>query len=209
MDVQTVVVGALEENCYILTHNGEAAVIDPGAQADVIINEIEKSKAQIKMILLTHGHFDHIGAVSALARYSGAPVYIHKLDADMLRDNSKNLSFMTAEEVEAYSGEISLSGGEVLILGGEEIKVHHTPGHSKGCVCYECGENLFGGDLLFRGSIGKFDRTVLHTHMNSLKYVMDNFDDFVKVYPGHGEATTIGEERISNPYILYHIRTDN
>lgn len=209
MDIQTVVVGSLEENCYILTHNGEAAVIDPGAQADVIIKKIEESKAKIKMILLTHGHFDHIGGVSPLARYSGAPVYIHTQDADMLRDNSKNLSFMTMEKVEAYSGEIPLLGGEVLTLGGEEIKVHHTPGHSRGCVCYECGDNLFGGDLLFKGSIGKFDRTELRTHMNSLKYVMDSFDDCVKVYPGHGEITTIGEERISNPYILHHIRTDN
>lgn len=209
MNIQTVVVGALEENCYILTHNGEAAVIDPGAQADVIINEIEKSNAQIKMILLTHGHFDHIGAVSALARYSGTAVYIHTLDAPMLRDNSKNLSYMNMEKVEPYNGEIPLLGGEILHLGGEEIKVHHTPGHSHGCVCYEFRDNLFGGDLLFKGSIGKFDRKDLHTHMNSLKYVMNNFDDRVKVYPGHGEATTIGLERISNPYILYHIRTDN
>ncbi len=209
MDIKCVVVGSLEENCYILTHNGETAVIDPGAQADVIINEIKKGNSKIKMILLTHGHFDHIGGVSALARYSGAPVYIHNQDADMLRDNSKNLSFMTMEEIEPYSGEIPLLGGEVLTLGGEKIKVHHTPGHSKGCVCYEFEENLFGGDLLFKGSIGKFDRTELHTHMNSLKYVMDNFGDCVKVYPGHGEATTIGEERVSNPYILYHIRTDN
>ena len=208
MDIQKVVVGSLEENCYILIHNGEAAVIDPGAEPDQIIARVQKSGAEIKMILLTHGHFDHIGAVSALARYSGADVYIHTLDAEMLRDNSKNLSFMTMEKVEEYSGEIPLSGGEVLTLGGEEIKVHHTPGHSNGCVCYECRDNLFGGDLLFRGSIGKFDRINLNTHMNSLKYVMDNFDDCVKVYPGHGETTTIGEERISNPYILYHIRTD-
>lgn len=205
MDIQTIVVGTLEENCYILTHNGEAAVVDPGAQGDKIISEIEKSGAKLKMILLTHGHFDHIGAVSHLARYSGAPVYIHTMDAPMLRDNVKNLSFMTMEEVEPYEGEKALSGGEVLTLGEKEIKVHHTPGHSDGCVCYECEGNLFGGDLLFRGSIGKFDRVNLRTQMNSLKYLMDNFSDDVRVFPGHGEATTIGLERRTNPYIVNHI----
>lgn len=205
MDINTIVVGSLEENCYILTHNGEAAVVDPGAEPDRVINEIEKSGATLRMILLTHGHFDHIGAVSRLARYSGAPVYIHTMDAPMLRDNSKNLSFMTMEEIEPYSGEKPLTGGEVLYLGDIEIKVHHTPGHSDGCVCYECADNLFGGDLLFRGSIGKFDRINLRTQMNSLKYLMDNFDDDIKVFPGHGEATTIGFERRTNPYIINHI----
>lgn len=205
MDIKTIVVGALEENCYILTHNGEAAVIDPGAEPERITDEVQKSGAKVKMILLTHGHFDHIGAVSALARYSGAPVYIHTMDAPMLRDNSKNLSFMTMEEVEPYSGEKLLSGGETLSLGEMKIRVHHTPGHSDGCVCYECGDNLFGGDLLFRGSIGKFDRVNLHTQMSSLKYLMDNFSDSVRVFPGHGEATTIGLERRTNPYIVNHI----
>ncbi len=205
MDIKSIVVGALEENCYILTHNGEAVVIDPGAQPDTIISKIQESGATIKMILLTHGHFDHIGAVSALARYSGAPVYIHTLDAPMLRDNKKNLSLMTMEEIEPYSGENLLSGGEVLTFGETQIKVHHTPGHSDGCVCYECGDNLFGGDLLFRGSIGKFDRSNLSTQMRSLRYLMDNFSNCVKVFPGHGEATTIGLERKTNPYIVNHI----
>lgn len=205
MEIKSIVVGVMEENCYMLTDGGEAAVIDPGAEPDRIISEIESSGAALKMILLTHGHFDHIGAVSALAKYSSAAVYVHSADAVMLTDNTKNLSYMTGEKIEPYEADKQLSGGETLRLGGVQIKVHHTPGHSGGCVCFECGDNLFGGDLLFRGSIGKFDHVNLRTQMQSLKYLMDNFDDNVRVFPGHGLSTTIGEERRSNPYIVNHI----
>lgn len=205
MEVKCIVVGSLEENCYILKCGKSLAVIDPGAEYEKILSEIKKSDARLEMILLTHGHFDHIGAVSELAKESGAPVFVHQKDSVMLTDNSKNLSFMTGEIIKPHTPEKLLLGGEELKLGDLKIKVHYTPGHSEGCVCYECGDNLFGGDLLFKGSIGKFDRHNLQSHMNSLKYLMDNFDDSVKVYPGHGPFTTIGEERRENPYLINHI----
>lgn len=206
MEVKCIVTGMLEENCYFLRVGDETAVIDPGAECEKLIKEANADSCNIKMILLTHGHFDHIGAVSDMAKHTGAKVYVHKDDAVMLTDNSKNLSCMTGEKITPYTPDVLLSGGEELKLGNATIKVHHTPGHSNGCVTYECGDCLFCGDLLFKGSIGNFERENLLKHMNSLSYVTQNFDDNKKVYPGHGPFTTIGEEKRENPYIINHIR---
>lgn len=203
MNMQCLVLGQLGVNCYILTDNGEAAVIDPGAECDKIIQHIEKSGCTLKKILLTHGHFDHIGAVSELAQKTETPVYVHSGDGKMLTDNSCNLSFLTGEQVKPYTPDVFLDDIKEIELGETVIKVFHTPGHSEGCVSFLWGDRLFNGDLLFQGSIGRYDFGDLDTELRSIKFLMDNFDDSIRLYPGHGMSTTIGHERIYNPYSVY------
>lgn len=201
MEIQCLVVGQLGVNCYLLTENGKAAVIDPGDEAEIIIDTIEKKGCILEKILLTHGHFDHVGAVSELAERTGAEVFIHSGDEIMLRDNSKNLSFLTGEEVRTYEGATLLDSLKEISFGNSALKVYNTPGHSQGSVVYVCEDNIFCGDLIFRGSIGRYDFGDLKTELQSIKFLLDNFDDKVKLLPGHGMSTSIGYERINNPYI--------
>ena len=204
MNIEKLVLGSLEVNCYLLTHNGEAIVIDPGAEAEKIINAIEEKGCTLTKILLTHGHFDHIGAVADLKEKTGAKVYIHSGDREMLSDNTKNLSFM-AEGIKLTTADEILDDITSIPLADTEVKVHFTPGHSRGGVSFLWGDNLFAGDLLFKNSIGRFDHGSLRVELMSLKYLMETFEDSVKVYPGHGPSTTIGEERENNPYIINHV----
>lgn len=204
MKTECFVVGELQENCYLLTDGDEAVLIDPGAEGERLYDAVEKSGAALKKILLTHGHFDHIGGVCMLAQKSGAKVYIHSCDAPMLTDNSKNLSFMSGG-IEYYSPDIMLDDIKNIKVGNTQIEVFHTPGHSSGSVCFLCEDNLFCGDLLFQNSIGRFDYGDLREELKSLKFLMDNFSDDIKVFPGHGPQTTIGTERKFNPYIVKHV----
>ena len=205
MNIQHIMVGQLQVNCYLLTDNGEAAVIDPGAQADLILSKIEESGATLTKILLTHGHFDHIGAVCALAEKTGAKVYIHSGDKMMLLDNNCNLSFLTGEKIEPYTPDILLDEVHEIPLGNTTIKVYHTPGHSTGGVTYQWEDNLFCGDLLFKNSIGRFDFGDLKTELASIKFLVESFPEETNVLPGHGVRTTIGDEKKNNPYVVNHV----
>ena len=205
MDIQRIMVGQLQVNCYLLTDNGEAAVIDPGAQADLILKKIEDSDASLTKILLTHGHFDHIGAVAAIAGKTGAKVYVHSGDKMMLLDNNCNLSSLTGEEIEPYNPDILLDEVHEITLGNTTLKVYHTPGHSEGGVTYQWGDNLFCGDLLFKNSIGRFDFGNVKTELESIKFLINSFPEETNVLPGHGVKTTIGDEKKHNPYVVNHV----
>ncbi len=205
MKIQNLVVGELQVNCYILTEGSDAIVIDPGDECGRILSAIENEGASLSKIILTHGHFDHIGAVCDLQEKTGAKVFVHKEDEVMLSDNDKNLANSLYGSVKPCKADKTLSDGDIITLGENEIKVYHTPGHSNGGICLEVGKNLFSGDLLFQGSIGRFDFGDIRTELKSLKYLMDNFSDDVVVFPGHGPSTTIGEEKMFNPYIVNHI----
>ena len=202
MKVQCLVLGQLGVNCYLLTEGAEAVIIDPGAECDRILKSLKENKCELKKILLTHGHFDHTGAVKELKEKTGAEVCIHSKDSEMLLDNSKNLSFLTGEKIQICNADIFLDDIEEISVGVAKIKIFYTPGHSEGSVSFLCEDNLFSGDLLFQGSIGRYDFGDFKTEMNSIKFLLDNFDDSVKVFPGHGDSTTIGIERIYNPYIV-------
>ncbi len=201
MNVQCLVLGQLGVNCYILTEDNKAVVIDPGDETEKILNALEEEGCTLEKILLTHGHFDHTGAVSELAEKTGAKVFIHSGDEIMLRDNTKNLSFLTGVGVKTYNGAVALETAGEITLGNTEIKYFHTPGHSQGSVTYLWENNLFCGDLIFRGSIGRYDFGDLKTELQSIKLLLDNFDDSTKLFPGHGMSTSIGYERMNNPYI--------
>ena len=203
MTIKKMTLGYMGVNCYILTDGGETAVIDPGTEYETIIKYLTDNGLTLSKILLTHGHFDHIGALCDLAEKTGAKVYVHSGDSKMLTDNGANLSFLAGEVVKPCEADFFLDDVKEIPLGNKVIKVFHTPGHSEGSVSYLLDENLFCGDLLFNGSIGRYDFGDLQTELKSLKFLMDNFDDGTKVYPGHGEDTTIGFEKRNNPYSIH------
>lgn len=175
----------------------DAAIIDPDGSADSVRALLEKENLRLAMILLTHGHFDHIGSVSQLRVAYGAPVYIHRLDADMLGDAQKNLSlFLGDVAVKAGAPDGYLEDGQRLTLGKTAIQVLHTPGHTPGSCCFLWNGGLYSGDLLFRGGVGRTDFPGGDAGQlsQSLRRVL-RLPPQTPVYPGHGEPTTVGEER--------------
>lgn len=199
INAEKVVVGPLETNCYIVNDGSCCAVIDPGAEPDKIL---AKTKGlPIKAILLTHGHFDHIGAVVDLKEATGAPVYMHEADADMPGDMGKNLGFMTGGVVQPFEPDVFVTDGDLIRIGEMEFKVYHTPGHSPGGVCYVLGSAIFGGDLIFRCSIGRYDHGNFDDEMASIGRILSSFSDDTLICPGHGPGTTVGYEKNYNPYI--------
>lgn len=206
MNIKCLRVGSLDVNCYIVESDGDITVIDPGGNAEKIIKEAQSLCGTITKIILTHGHFDHIGAVKELTEKTNAKVYIHKDDEEMLSDAEKNLNFMSEEKIDFCSADVLLEGGEEIKAGNCTLKIYHTPGHSKGGISIACENVLFSGDLLFKGSIGRFDYGNVRVELNSLKFLVKNFPEETIVYPGHGEFTTIGEEMRFNPYIINHVK---
>ena len=204
MNFSVIVTGVLEENCYIVyDESGTCVIVDPGDDSETIADHIAENDLDPKAILLTHGHFDHTGAVVALKeRYEDLPVYIHYEDRKLLADPDQQgvFDFGVNDEFEA---DIFVEDGDVLSFGDLKIKVIHTPGHTKGSCCYLCENTLFAGDTLFRRSIGRVDLPggSESTMMKTLKNVIAALPEDLEVYPGHGEFTTIGEELAENPYI--------
>lgn len=205
MKLDYVTAGSLAVNCYLLSDNGEAVLIDAPFGAEEIEKMIDQSGCRLTKIILTHGHYDHIGSADYLAKKYGAKIYIHAADSEMLSDNDKNLSYFTNEPVKPFNADVFVDEGDEIPIGTKTIKVYSTPGHSEGGITLFTDGMIFPGDLLFKNSIGRFDHGNIWVEINSLKKVMQTFSDDIRVYPGHGESTTIGDERRNNPYILNHI----
>ncbi|NLI60528.1 MAG: MBL fold metallo-hydrolase [Clostridiales bacterium] len=205
MEVVVMPVGLLEANSYIIydQEGKEAAVIDPGGDGESIINEINSRKLQLKYILLTHGHFDHIDAVGLLKDRIGGQIAIHKEDADSLGDSHKNLSSALGRHSIQPQADRLLEHGDSLMIGNIELKVIHTPGHSLGSLCFLTEGAVFTGDTLFRGSIGRTDFSGgdMDQLLNSIKENLLPLDKKTLVYPGHGPKTTIGNEKVTNPFL--------
>jgi glyoxylase-like metal-dependent hydrolase (beta-lactamase superfamily II) len=193
MFVKMFTVGMLGTNCYVVgdKDSGEAVVIDPGfdsePEAQQILDEIERNGLHIKYIVNTHGHPDHNGGNSILKNHSHAPILIHEADAPMLN---------------GPPADRRLREGDIIEAGKVKLKVIHTPGHSPGSTALLTEDYVFSGDTLFAGSIGRYDLPgASHEELvNSLKKLL-TLPDHVKVCPGHGPATTIGEERRTNPFL--------
>lgn len=156
LEVKTVPVGMLATQCYVLSLPGrdDCLVIDPGAEPEKIRQAM--GEKQLAAILLTHGHFDHIGAVAALAG-ENTPIWIHRLDAEMLTNPARNLCGMIRTEITAPPATRLLEEGDRLEAAGVELTVLHTPGHTPGSVCFRAGNHLFTGDTLFHGGYGRTD----------------------------------------------------
>lgn len=206
MEISSMPLGALAANCYFLKEKGEVAVIDPGSWEPALERRVREHQAEIKLILLTHRHADHLMGAARLKELTGAPVAIHADDAAGLYDPVASLSqFMwTAGSVSQspLHADLLLQDGQELTFGGRAIRVLHTPGHSAGGVCYLVDDLLFSGDTLFAGNAGRTDLpTGDYTRLKaSLERLRDLPGDY-RVYPGHGEPTTLSQERRSNPYL--------
>lgn len=198
-------VGVNGTNCYIVAgENGEAVVIDPGARADKLSAFIKEKDLKPKYVLLTHGHFDHIGAVNALAKEFGCQVAIGAGDAEQLSDPEKSLCAMVGmpESESIIHPDLLLHEGDTVEAGGMRFEVLDTPGHTKGGITLRCGDALFTGDALFAGGIGRTDfyGGDYQQLMASLKKLSDLDGDY-QVFSGHGPETTLAYERKTNPYL--------
>ena len=201
MEIRRLVLGELATNCYIISSGKEALVIDPAAEASAILSCLEKEDLDLCGILLTHGHFDHTGALYDIKEKTGAKVYIHELDAPMLGDNEKNLSCMTGDKQTQVEPDVLLSGGETIDFGEDPLFVMHTPGHSAGSVSYIADGCVFVGDLIFKGSIGRYDFGNYSDELDSIKKLLEAVPDSTLLLPGHGEETTADFEKKNNFYI--------
>ena len=203
MKIIVMQVGMLSVNCYIVVSDSQnAAVIDPGGEAERILDYLQTNKLTLKRILLTHGHIDHIGAVKVLKDRTGAEIYIHDLDAEMLNDSVKNLASPFRMAYQPVSPDHTFSDASRISLDEITFTVMHTPGHTKGSSVFLTGTTMFSGDTLFQGSIGRTDfyGGDYETMQRSLKKLSELETDYT-VLSGHGEKTTLGEEKKYNPYL--------
>ena len=194
MNIKTLPLGAYQTNCYMVWADtaDTCVVIDPGFEPDTVLLEAKRQGKTIEAILLTHGHFDHVGAVRDIAAETDCKVYLCENDLAMPTQLTAGPLYYT----DLY-GE-----GDVLKLAGLSFKVLHTPGHTPGSVCLQCEDCIFSGDTLFWGSCGRTDLPggSWSTIQKSLKRLAGLSGDF-KVYPGHGDSTTLSFERKYNPYM--------
>lgn len=199
-------VGPVAENCYIIRRDGarEALVIDPGDEPERLLAPVRELDLTVTDILLTHCHFDHVGAVAPLARETGAPVHCPELEVGILAD-IQSYTFPGIGPYESYEADRTVSGGERLELAGFGIDVIFTPGHSPGHVTYAVADEgaLFSGDVLFQGSVGRVDLPGgdWPTLEASIRGLVERFPPGTGVYPGHGPATTLEAELASNPFL--------
>ena len=207
LDIRTFTVGPVAENTYIVGAQGSdhALLIDPGDEAERLIAAIDALAVKIDAILITHTHFDHVGAVVGLARHTGAPVYCPALERHVLADIDTYVRMTGFGPFENYEADAVLSGGEQLELAGLDLEVHFTPGHSPGHLTYAipAGGALFSGDVLFAGSVGRVDLPGgdWPTLAASIAQLLDAYPDETNVYAGHMSLTTLGRERATNPFL--------
>lgn len=202
--VHAMEVGPLAVNCYIVEHvaTGKAAVIDPGEDSRTILGEIGRLGLSVDKILLTHGHFDHVGAVRILRETSGAKVHLHPKDVERMATARRQGLIFGLSVADPPPPDVLVREGDTVAFEDRKFLVAHTPGHTEGCVSYILDDMAFVGDLIFAGSIGRTDLPG-GDHDALIRAVREKIfilpDDTV-LFPGHGPATTVGEEKRSNPF---------
>lgn len=201
MFLKRFVVGMLEANCYLVAckKTKKALIIDPGSEEEIglILDTIRKNDFVLEYIINTHGHYDHIAGNRKLKSLTSAKILIHKLDAEMLVDKGKNLSILSGSDLISPPADQFLKEGTEISLGLLYFKIIHTPGHSAGSVCLEAENIVFTGDTLFAQGIGRTDLPG-GSHpdiIKSIKEKLFQLDERKKIYPGHGPASTIREEK--------------
>lgn len=198
MNIKTLPVGQLETNCYVVINEEtlECVVIDPGDESNTILDYIEDLRLSCRAVMLTHGHYDHVGAVEEVARELSCPVYINPRD-EGYEVGMSGMKYKVPEGIE----KIYYDDGDTVSKAGLSFKVLATPGHTPGGVCLVCGSALFTGDTLFRGSCGRTDMPggSMRTEMQSIKRICLLDGDY-EVYPGHMDSSTLERERRFNHY---------
>lgn len=207
MDVRMFTVGMIQENCFLLRREGSdrALIVDPGEEAPKLLAAIEQLGVTLDGILLTHTHFDHVGAVAPIAKATGAEVWVPELEKQVLADIDSYVPWPEFGPFESWDAEHTVSGGERLELAGLEIDVLFTPGHSPGHVTYSIPHErvVFSGDVLFQSSVGRTDLPGgdWPTLLESIRTLVDTLPGETTVYPGHMGITTLGAERAGNPFL--------
>ena len=195
MEIISLETSGFASNCYILHNGADALVIDPSVSEKKVLGELAKRSLKLNGILLTHGHFDHIWCAKGLREATGAPLYVHELDAEMLTDSKKNAyTTFTGGNFTVGEPDILLHEGDELSLGDEKIKVIHTPGHTRGSVCFDTDEILITGDTLFAEGFGRYD--LYGGNLNDLKLSLQRLFKMAEsenrwIYTGHGESSTL------------------
>ena len=207
MDVRSFTVGPVAENAYVFRREGSnrGLIVDPGEEAERILAAVDELGLTIEAILVTHCHFDHIGAVAPVAKATGAPVYCPEIEVPVLADIMSFVPWPGFGPYESYDADQTVAGGERLELADMEIDVIFTPGHSPGHVTYSIADEraLFSGDVLFQGSVGRTDLPGgdWGTLLESIRGLVEGFPEETTVYPGHMGITTLGAERATNPFL--------
>jgi hydroxyacylglutathione hydrolase len=207
MDVRMFTVGPVAENCFLFRRDDSerALIVDPGEEPERILKPVDELGLTIEAILLTHCHFDHIGAVAPVAKATGAPVYCPEIEVPVLADIMAFVPWPGFGPYESYDADETVAGGESLELAGLELDVIFTPGHSPGHVTYSVRDEnaIFSGDVLFQGSVGRTDLPGgdSPTLLGSIRTLLDGHPEETAVYPGHMGITTLGAERATNPFL--------
>jgi glyoxylase-like metal-dependent hydrolase (beta-lactamase superfamily II) len=207
LDVQMLTVGPIAENCFLLRRegSGRGLIVDPGDEPDRVLAAVDQMGIKVEAILVTHCHFDHIGAVAPVATITGAPVYCPELEKPVLADIMSYVPYAGIGPFESYEADETVSGGETLELAGLTIDVIFTPGHSPGHMTYAIRdeEAMFSGDVLFKGSVGRVDLPGGDgpTLLRSIRELLESYPPETGVYPGHMDVTTLGVERATNPFL--------
>lgn len=202
MEIKVLPMGMIGANCYMITGNTGAVLVDTGEYSPHLEKFLEDNKDKQRLILLTHAHFDHIGGADILRKNTGVKIAIGKNEAHALADGDLNLSNRFHAKVEPFCADVLLGDGEVFSVGDLQFSVIETKGHTAGGVCYLINDALFSGDTLFFESVGRtdFPSGDFNALSSSIKKLY-KLDEGVTVYAGHGEATTIGHEKKFNPYV--------
>ncbi len=201
MRVRRLTLGPLDTNCWLVDDGvgGPALVIDPADEPEVILEAL--AGQQVEAVVLTHGHFDHLGAVAEVVKATGAPLLVHEADAEDITTAFGTGGALFGFDVSSPPATRVLAEGDLVTAGGVALTVLHTPGHTPGSICLQAGEHLFSGDTLFAGSIGRTDfRGGSMPDMRRSIARLAALPNEVRVYPGHGPESTIGRERRVNPF---------
>jgi glyoxylase-like metal-dependent hydrolase (beta-lactamase superfamily II) len=206
LDVRMLTVGPVQENAFLVRAAGadRAVIVDPGEETDRLLAAIEEWGVTLEAVLLTHTHFDHIGAVAPVAKATGARVYCPRIEVPVLADIMSYVPWPGFGPFESYDADETVEGGETLELAGLRFDVIFTPGHSPGHVTYAVEDALFSGDVLFEGSVGRVDLPGgdWPTLARSIATLLERYPDETRVHPGHMGLTTLGRERATNPFLL-------